>query len=398
MLPRTILYTGKGGVGKTSVAAATARRLAADGRRTLVLSTDPAHSLGDVLGEPLGPQPTKIATRLWAQQVSAQTELEQHWGAVQGWLGDLLVRRGINRISAAELSVPPGADELFSLLELRRHHDSGAYDAIVVDCAPTADTLRLLSFPDVARWWLEKVFPQRSAQIAAARPFAKALPDEAVLGDVQRLLRNLIAMNEILRDHEHVSVRLVATPDRIALHETRRTATYLSLYGFLTDAVILNRVFPAESGDYFAGWRASQLECITETTADFAPVPVLQAPFLPEEINGPKRLDALAQTLFANVEPGALLHARPADELSMGAREAELRIELPFARKGEIDVKQSGLDLIVRVEGYKRTIALPPALADYRPAGARFDDGALRVSFDRETGDPAPVPALTADE
>ncbi len=207
MAPRTIVYTGKGGVGKTSVAAATARRCAADGLRTVVLSTDPAHSLSDSLGVRLGPEPLQIGDRLWGQEVSAQDELERNWSAVQEWLGEILLERGVDRISAEELTVPPGLDELFSLLALRRHHESDEYDAIVVDCAPTGETLRLLSFPDVARWWLEKIFPAQNQLLAAARPFARAmldisLPGEAVLDDVNRLVANLIAMNQILRDHD----------------------------------------------------------------------------------------------------------------------------------------------------------------------------------------------------
>lgn len=394
MGPRTILYTGAGGAGKTSVAAATARRLASRGRRTLVLSAAPGGGLADVLALELGDGPNAIGENLWAQQVSARDELERQWGAAQGWLGDLLARRGIDRITAAELSVPPGADELFSLLELRRCHASGEYDAIVVDCAAGAETLRLLAFPEAARWWLEKALPQRSAQIAAARPFAKALPDEAVLGDVQRLLRHLIAMNELLRDHERVSVRLVATPDAVALDETRRTFTALALHGFLTDAVVLNRALPAEAGPYFEHWRARQAERLEEAIGAFAPVPVLRAPLLPEEVAGAAALDRLAHEVFADGDPGALMHRGVAQEVVLGAREAELRLGLPFAHKAGIDVKHSGLDLIVRVDGHRRTIALPPALADYRPAGARFEDGMLRVLFDRE---PAAATA-TADD
>src|SRR5881397_2923119 len=177
MSPRIILYTGKGGVGKTSVAAATARRCAAAGLRTLVLSTDPAHSLADALGEAVASEPTPVADRLDAQQVQAQEELERNWAAVQDWLGELLVARGVDRISAEELTVPPGMDELFSLLALKRHHAEGGYDVIVVDCAPTGETLRLLSFPDVARWWIEKFFPQQGRILSAARPFARAVLD-----------------------------------------------------------------------------------------------------------------------------------------------------------------------------------------------------------------------------
>jgi arsenite-transporting ATPase len=249
MASRTILYTGKGGVGKTSVAAATARRCAAAGARTIVLSTDPAHSLADVLELALGSEPAPVGERLAAQQITAQVELERNWAAVQAWMGQLLVERGVDRVSAEELTVPPGADELFALLAIRRHFESGEYDVVVVDCAPTGETLRLLSFPDVARWWLEKVFPQQGRLLDAARPIARALldvtlPGEAVLDDVQRLVHNLIAMHEILRDRERVSLRLVMNPDRMVIDEARRTFTYLNLYGFLTDAVVVNRVFP----------------------------------------------------------------------------------------------------------------------------------------------------------
>src|SRR6476620_2765598 len=346
MAPRTILYTGKGGVGKTSVAAATARRIAASGVDTVVLSTDPAHSLADALQLPVGGEPTQVAERLWAQQVATQDELERNWAAVQDWLGEMLLERGVDRISAEELTVPPGLDELFSLLQIKRHHEDGRFGCVIVDCAPTGETLRLLSFPDVARWWLQKVFPQSPQLMAAARPLARAmldisLPGDAVLDDVQRLVGNLIAMNEILRDTESVSVRLVMTPDRMVVDEARRTFTYLNLYGYLTDAVIVHRVFPEEVGDYLGAGRERQ------------------------------------QSRLADVEAGALLHRRLTQELVVGADEAHLRLDLPFADKGDISLKKIGLELVVRVDGHKRTIALPGALAGYRPTSASLEDGSL---------------------
>src|SRR5215216_4236688 len=299
MAPRTILYTGKGGVGKTSVAAATARRCAAGGRRTIVLSTDPAHSLADVLEAPIAAEPTELDGGLFAQQVQAQDELERNWSSVQGWMGGMLAERGVDRIAADELTVPPGGDELFSLLQLKRHWESGEWDVIIVDCAPTGETLRLLSFPDVAQWWLDKVFGRERALLAAARPLAKtffdvSLPDERVFGEVQRLVQNLIAMNEILRDREAVSIRLVMSPDRMVIAEAMRTFTYLSLYGYLTDAVVVNRVFPAEvEGGYFGAWREVQREQLELVESGFAPVPVLRAPYLEQEVIGPAMLDRL---------------------------------------------------------------------------------------------------------
>ena len=386
MAPRTILYTGKGGVGKTSVAAATARRCAAAGLRTLVLSTDPAHSLADALGTPLGSDPTPAGDRLDAQQVQAQEELERNWAAVQDWLGQMLVERGVDRISAEELTVPPGMDELFSLLALKNHHAEGRYDVIVVDCAPTGETLRLLSFPDVARWWIEKVFPQQGRILSAARPFARAmldveLPGEGVLDEVGALVRNLVAMNELLRDRERVSLRLVMNPDRMVVDEARRTFTYLTLYGFLTDAVVVNRVFPAEVDGYFGAWRERQQAQLRDIEAAFAPVPVLQAPYFADEVVGPDMLDALGAALFADAAPDAVLHDRLAHHLEVGDEGATLRLELPFARKGDVALRKIGQELVVRVDGHKRTLVLPPALAGHRAAGATLRDGALEVTF-----------------
>ncbi|MEA2267363.1 MAG: arsenite/tail-anchored protein-transporting ATPase [Solirubrobacteraceae bacterium] len=386
MAPRTILYTGKGGVGKTSVAAATARRCAGAGLRTIVLSTDPAHSLSDSLGCRLGAAPSQIGEHLWGQEVAAQEELERNWSAVQEWLGEILVERGVDRISAEELTVPPGLDELFSLLAIRRHHESDDYDVIVVDCAPTGETLRLLSFPDVARWWLQKIFPAQNQLLAAARPFARAmldisLPGDAVLDDVNRLVANLIAMNQILRDRERVSIRLVTNPDRMVIDESRRTFTYLNLYGFLTDAVIVNRIFPAGVGSYFADWRRRQQEQLVDVEDAFAPVPVLRAPYFAAEVQGPEMLDELGAAVFADHDPAAILHPRLAHELEVGDGSATLRLDLPFVEKADISLKKIGLELIVRVDGHKRTIMLPPGLGEFRPTGAAFDGGALEVRF-----------------
>ena len=390
MRPRTILYTGKGGVGKTSVAACTARACARAGLRTLVISTDPAHSLSESLQTELGAEPQHVDGRLWGQEVKAQEEMERHWSGVQDWLGELFVERGVDRISAEELTVPPGMDELFSLLRLQGHHQSGEWDAIVVDCAPTGETLRLLSFPDVARWWIEKVFPMERQILAAARPIARSLldiplPSEAVFADIQRLSENLIAMNEILRDRERSTVRLVMNPDRMVIGEAMRTFTYLNLYGYLTDAVVVNRVFHSEVGDYFAGWRRVQEEHLELVRSAFAPVPVLQAPYFDREVIGPDMLDRLAAELFASHAAEGVLHDSLTQELDVGEQGATLRLALPFARKGDIALKKIGLELVVRVDGQKRTITLPSALAAFQPIEASFEDGALEVRFDGST-------------
>jgi arsenite/tail-anchored protein-transporting ATPase len=387
MAPRTILYTGKGGVGKTSVAAATARRCAAAGLETVVLSTDPAHSLGDALEAQIGACAGQVADGLWAQQVSAQEELERHWSAVQGWLGQVLVERGVERIAAEELTVPPGGDELFSLLRLKRHVEEGEWDVIVVDCAPTGETLRLLSFPEAARWWLGKLVGRETQLLAAARPLARAfldlrLPDEDVMGEVQGLVANLVAMHDILRDRSAVSVRLVMTPDRMVIAEAMRTFTYLSLYGYLTDAVIVNRVFPDElAGTYFGAWRDVQQRELERVREGFAPVPVLCAPYFEAEVLGNAMLDRLGTALFDGAAPAALLHSGLAQEFSLQDSSGQVRLAVPFAGKGDVSLKKVGDELVVRVDGRKRTVVLPPALAAMAPAGAALDGGALVVRF-----------------
>jgi arsenite-transporting ATPase len=390
MTPRTILYTGKGGVGKTSVAASTALAIARRGFRTVVLSTDPAHSLSDSLETPLGPAPVPVADNLWAQEVQAEAEMERNWNAVQGWLASVLSDRGVDRILAEELTVPPGMDEIFALLQLKGHHESGEFDVIIVDCAPTGETLRLLSFPEVARWWLEKVFPWEKRILTAARPFARTmldlpLPGNDVLGEVQRLVRNLIDMSEILRNRERASIRLVMNPERMVIKEAQRTFTYLNLYGYLTDAVVVNRVFPdAVAGGYFAAWRDVQQEQVQLVEEAFAPVPVLRAPFFEQEVIGPAMLARLGDEVFAGHEPQAVLYDDLSQELVLLDDRAELRLKIPFVEKAEIQLKKVGLELIVRVGGHKRNIMLPSALASYRPREARFEESALLVRFEKE--------------
>lgn len=390
MTPRTILYTGKGGVGKTSVATASALAAAKRGLRTLVMSTDPAHSLADSLGVPLGAKPTEVVTNLFAQQVQANEEMERHWSSVQSWLTELLQDRGMERITAEELTVPPGFDELFALLQIKDHHDSGEYDVIVVDCAPTGETLRLLSFPDVAQWWIEKVFPWERRLISAARPVAKAfldipLPDKRVYEEIERLVSSLVAMNDILRDHKHTSLRLVMTPDRMVISEAMRTFTYLNLYGYLTDAVIVNRLFPAETeGSYFDSWRRAQQENLVGVKQSFEPVPVLTAPYFDEEVVGARMLERLAETVFNDQAPvDAVLFDTIIQEIEIDGDSALLSLTLPFVEKGDISLNKIGLEVVVRVGDQKRTIMLPASLTNFKPSGAAVEDGRLQIRFER---------------
>src|SRR5919109_1171274 len=356
MAPRTILYTGKGGVGKTSVAAATARRCAEAGLRTVVLSTDPAHSLSDSLKAELGPEPTHVGSNLFGQEVQAQREMERHWDGVQGWLGDLF--------------------------------EEGEFDCVIVDCAPTGETLRLLSFPDVVTWWLERILPSQRRLAPFARTlFDMPLPGDAVFDDVERLAHNLVAMNGILRDRSRTTVRLVTNPDRMVVKEAMRTFTYLNLYGYLTDAVVVNRVLPDEAAEgYFSEWREVQREQMELVRSAFSPVPVLVAPWLEREVIGPEMLDRLAAELFGDDDPAEMLYHELSQELSGENGRATLRLPIPFAERGDIELKKIGPEVIVRVGGQKRTIILPPAIAAYSASGAHFEDGALEVFFEKDDG------------
>lgn len=398
MPPRTILYTGKGGVGKTSIAAATARRCAALGMRTVIVSTDPAHSLSDALGVPLGPDPVEVSPLLWAQEVIAENEMRRNWDRVATWMSGLLLTRGVDRIRAEELSVPPGMGELFSLLQIKRHWEEDEFDLVIVDCAPSGETLRLLGYPEIAGWWMRKIFPRNRALLGAAAPLAKALdvplPEPELVDEVERLLENLLAMDAILRDHRHCSIRLVMNPDRMVIEEARRTFSHLGLFGYLTDAVIVNRLFPAEvEGTYFDSWRRRQAERLTAVEEGFAPVPVLTARYFEREVIGEEMHLELAGELYGDSDPARILHRGMAREITTGETETVVRIQAPFANRDEVRLQRAGDELLVTVGTLRRSIILPSGLARRNPDRASFEDGILEISFkDERDSEPQTVP------
>lgn len=394
MPPRTILYTGKGGVGKTSVAAATARRCASAGRKTVVMSTDPAHSLSDSLGSDLGPEPTEIAPNLWGQEVLAAAEMRRNWDRVSTWMTGLLLNQGVDRIRAEELTVPPGMDELFSLLQIKRHWDADEFDVLIVDCAPSGETLRLLGFPEVAQWWVKKAFPWNRSLLGAAAPLARALelplPDPDLMDEVDHLIRNLLAMDEILRDHRHCSIRLVMNPDRMVVNEARRTFTYLCLYGYQTDAVVVNRVFPDEvEGTYFGGWLAHQAEQLVAVEHGFSPIPILTSRYFEEEVIGEEMHGRLSRELFGEGEPDQIYHPGLAREVTSEDGRTVIRLLAPFVEKEEIGLQHAGDELVITIGDVRRTIILPSGLAQRDPSRAAFEDGTLEITYE----DVQPAPA-----
>ncbi|MGE7825545.1 ArsA family ATPase [Paenibacillus sp. NPDC093718] len=384
---RIIIYTGKGGVGKTSIAAATAVKMAKQGKRTLILSTDAAHSLADSLAVPIGPDPVQISDNLWGQEVNAIRETERNWGTVQGWITKLLDKAQLKDVTTEEMLVFPGMEELFSLLKIKEHAESGQYDVLVVDCAPTGETLRLLSYPNILNWWLEKIFPTERKLIKIVRPVAKIvkdidLPSDDVLDSIERLARGLEEMQRLVLDPEITSVRIVLNPEKMVLAEAKRSFTYLNLFGFNTDAIIVNRVLPDEAGEgFFAHWRDIQKKYEEEIVLNFQPLPILKAPMMQKEVIGLPILEELADVVYGNQVPSAMLYRGRTETIREEDGDMLLELSIPFVEKADLDLTQTGDELTVDAGAYKRKVILPRTLMGREVIGARYAKDRLIIRF-----------------
>jgi arsenite-transporting ATPase len=389
---RILLFTGKGGVGKTTIAAATAVRAAKSGYRTLVTSTDPAHSLSDSFNLPLGDQVAQIEENLWAEQIDAQARLESNWRDIQEHVISLLNWMGVDTVEAEELSVIPGLDEIFSLTDMRRHTDSGNYDLLVIDCAPTAETLRLLSLPEVMNWYIERIFPIQRGVVRTIRPVltrvtSMPIPDERIFAAVERLHRNLEAVRRILNDEKMSSVRLVVNPEKMVIAEARRTYTYLSLFGYRVDAVIANRIIPDEVNDpYFGKWKEIQAEHMATIEESFQPVPILRARLFDQEMVGMDLLDTMGEEVYRGHDVTEVLHRDQPIKVRKRGPWYVLMMRLPFTERGTIDVHRKGEELLVRVGSYKRNLVLPAALQRLDVQQARLVEDGLEVRFAERQG------------
>lgn len=388
-MTRILLFTGKGGVGKTTVASATALACAARGLRTIVMSTDAAHSLADAFELRLGGEPTPITGPLWGQQLDAQGGLEQGWTELRSYLTDVLGWAGLDAISSEELAVVPGLDEVFALADLDEHARSGRWDVVVVDCGPTAETIRLLSLPEILSRYLARLFPVGRAVAAAARPVlarvtALPLPGEDLLNASMRLTDQLERVRQVLTDTARTSTRLVINPERMVVAEARRTATYLSLFGYCTDAVIVNRVLPDVVHDpWFAQWHQTHARLVAAIGTAFAPLPLLRADLAPGEVVGLDRLERLGTALYGDANPAELLHRGEPLRVTAGADgKRVLSLRLPFAEPQDLDVGRRDGELLVRVGSWRRALLLPDSLRRRPSAGARLVGDRLEISFD----------------
>jgi arsenite-transporting ATPase len=385
--PRVLLFTGKGGVGKTTTAAATAVHLAAAGHRVLATSADPAHSLADSMDVELGSAPTEVRPRCWAQQLDARERLEESWNDIREWMLEVLDWAGVAAIEAEELAVVPGLDELFALTELEALVASGDYDTIVVDCAPTAETIRLLSLPDILSWYMDRLFPASRRLTRVVGPMLHrftSLPvaDDAVFVAGQRFYDQLDGVRRILADPVVTSARLVVNPERMVIAEARRTYTYLSLFGYQVDAVVVNRVLPDVAADpWFDDWRRAQTEHLATIEESFAPLPVLRAAHTGGEVVGLDALSDFAEELWQGVDPARRLIEDQPLRIEREADDVVLSVELPFTERDEVDLTRNGDELFIALGPHRRNLVLPDSLRRREIRSARLVDGRLRIAF-----------------
>lgn len=388
---RVILMTGKGGVGKTSVAAATGLKCAELGYKTLVLSTDPAHSLADSFDLELGHDPKAVVNNLWGAELDALMELEGNWGAVKRYITEVLQARGLDGVQAQELAILPGMDEIFGLVRMKRHYDEGDYDVLIIDSAPTGTALRLLSLPEVSGWYMRRFYKPFQTMSAALRPLFEpffkpiagfSLPSNEVMDAPYEFYQQIEALEKVLTDNVQTSVRLVTNPEKMVIKESLRAHAYLSLYNVSTDLVIANRIIPDEVEDpFFRRWKENQVIYKQEIYDNFHPLPVKEVPLFSEEMCGLPALERLKDTLYQNEDPSKVYYAENTIRVVQENNSYSLELYLPNIPKEQIKLNKTGDELNVRIGNHRRNLVLPQALASLQPSGAKMEDDYLKIKF-----------------
>ncbi len=380
---KTILFTGKGGVGKTTVAAATGVKTSNLGYRTLIMSTDPAHSLSDSLQTELGPEPTEVKENLYGMEINVEHELERHWSVIKDYLTIFFKSQGIEDVIAEELAIFPGFDELASLLHLLTYYENKDFDVIILDCAPTGETLRLLSVPEVAKWYMNRFFGIEKRLMKYVRPMAEPmfklpLPSEEVMDKIQDMYVKMGKLKEIL-EGENTVVRIVMNPEKMVIKESERAFTYLNLFGYQVDCVIVNKVFPEQAGNYFARWLEIQQDNIKQIEETF-PISVFTIPFQSSEIVG-DMLQDLGENLYNGQDPAQMFSHEKPMRIEKDGDDFLLSLKAPFVSKEELNLNKRGEELIIATKQWKRVLFLPQSLALREPCGASFNNGELQIKF-----------------
>src|SRR3954452_19367232 len=391
---RILLFSGKGGVGKTSLAAATGLELSRLGYRTLIMSVDPAHSLADSfdlessLFHTKTGDPYAIHDKLAIQEINIQKEIKRHWREISAYVISVLRTTGISDVEAEELAILPGMEELSALMYVNQYRREGRYDAIVLDCAPTAESMRFVSMPTTLEWYMKHIFPFQRGILKAVRPLANRvspveLPTDSYFANIQDLFGKLDGIGELLEDPKVTSVRLVTNPERMVLRETQRAFVYFSLHGLTVDGIIVNRVLPTEITDaFFQEWRDSQGRILEEIEAYFAPVAVRRVPLFTHEVLGRERLEDLARCLYAEGDdPAAVTRTEAPYSFAKADGQYEVRLQLPFAAKGEIGLFKKGDELVVEVGTLRRHVGLPMSMAGLSPSKAKLENRILTVEM-----------------
>jgi arsenite/tail-anchored protein-transporting ATPase len=388
---RVILMTGKGGVGKTSVAAATGLRCAELGYKTLVLSTDPAHSLADSFDLPLGHEAVSIKPNLWGAELDALMELESNWGAVKRYITQVLQARGLDGIQAEELAILPGMDEIFGLVRMKRHYDEGQYDVLIIDSAPTGTALRLLSLPEVGGWYMRRFYKPFQKMSVALRPLVEplfkpiagfSLPDKEVMDAPYEFYEQIEALEKVLSDNTQTSVRLVMNPEKMVIKESLRAHAYLSLYNVSTDMVVANRIIPDHVSDpFFMGWKENQTIYRKEIHENFHPLPIKEVPLFQEEMCGLAALERLKNILYDGEDPAQVYYQENTLRVVQLDNAYSLEIYLPGIPKSQVELSKSADELNIRIGNHRRNLVLPQALAAMQPSGAKMDEDYLKIRF-----------------
>jgi arsenite-transporting ATPase len=391
---RILLFSGKGGVGKTSLAAATGVRLAQMGKRTLVMSVDPAHSLADSfnLGGSLfqgrTSDPYKINDLLTIQEINIQKEISRHWQQISSYISTILRTSGVGGVEAEELAILPGMEELSAMMYVNQYRREGQLDVLILDCAPTAESLRFVSMPTTLDWYMKHVFPFQRTMLRAVRPLANRvspveLPPDSYFANILDLFHKLEGIDVLLEDPEITSVRLVTNPEQMVVRETQRAYVYFSLHGLTVDAILVNRVLPENAGgEYFAGWRDSQLKQLAEIDSYFAPLTPKRIPLFAEEVFGMERLEALARVMYTQDEdPAAVTQRHRPYRFEKVNGRYEVRLQMPFALKGEIGLFKKADELVVEIGTLRRHVGLPTSMAALVPARARLEGRELVIDL-----------------